>query len=129
MSVERRVLQAAVALAAAVPVMAGALGVIVGARGQSVAFDSHYRYLSGLLLGLGLVFWSLIPGIERRTTLFRALTFVVVVGGLARLFAYAERGDPGAMRWALAMELIVTPALCLWQARVAAKTQSDLATT
>ena len=119
MSFERRALQAAVALAALVPVTAGALGVIAGARGEPASFDSHFRYLSGLLLGLGLVFWSLVPGIERRTWAFRALTFVVVVGGLARLYAYAQRGDPGAMRWALLMELGVTPALCLWQARVA----------
>ena len=70
------------------------------------------------------MFWSLIPGIERRTWAFRALTFVVVIGGLARLYAYAQRGDPGAMRGALAMELLVTPALCLWQARIAAQASS-----
>ena len=124
MSLERKALQAAVALAALVPVTAGALGVIAGARGQPASFDSHFRYLSGLLLGLGLVFWSLVPGVERRTWAFRALTFVVVIGGLARLYAYAQRGDPGAMRGALAMELLVTPALCLWQARIAAQASS-----
>ena len=107
------------AVAALVPVIAGAAGVFAGARHEAAGFDSHFRYLSGLLLGLGLVFWGLVPNIERRTGLVRALTLVVVVGGLARLWAYAQRGDPGAMRWALVMELVVTPALCLWQARVA----------
>ena len=116
---ERLALQATVALAALVPVIAGAAGVLAGARQEAAGFDSHFRYLSGLLLGLGLVFWGLIPNIERRTGLVRMLTLVVVVGGLARLFSYIERGDPGVMRWALAMELVVTPALCLWQARVA----------
>ena len=121
MSIERRALQAVVAITAVIPVSGGLVGAIEGVRGQSAALDSHYRYLSGLLLGIGLLFWSLVPGIERRTWAFRALTFVVVVGGLARLYAYAQRGDPGAMHWALVTELLITPALCLWQARVAAK--------
>jgi len=120
-SLERRALQASVAIAAMVPVAAGGAGVIVGARGRSAAFDSQYRYLSGLLLALGLVFWSLIPWIERRTAVVRALTFLVVVGGLARLYAFSQHGDPGVMRWALVMELVVTPALCVWQARVSTK--------
>ncbi len=112
---ERKALQAAVAIAALVPVIAGAAGVARGAPSQSAGFDSHYRYMSGLLLGLGLAFWFATPGIERRTALFRVLTAVVFVGGLARLLAYAERGDPGVMRYALVMELLVTPGLCLWQ--------------
>ena len=119
MSIERKVLQAAVAVAALVPVTAGGLGVVMGTARESAAFDSHFRYLSGLLLGIGLLFWSMVPAIERRTEMFRALTFVVVAGGLARLYAYAQRGDPGLMRLALVMELLVTPALCVWQTRVA----------
>ena len=121
MSLERKALQAAVAITGVIPVSAGLVGAIQGARGFPAPLDSHYRYLGGLLLGIGLVFWSLIPGIERRTWGFRALTFVVVVGGLARLYAFTQRGDPGAMRWALVTELLITPGLCLWQARVAAK--------
>jgi hypothetical protein len=115
----RQLLQGAVALAAAVPVAAGLAGVAAGAPGEGAAFDSHYRYLSGLLLGIGLTFWSLIPRIERSGALFRALTLIVVAGGLARLYALWARGDPGVMGLALVMELAVTPALCLWQARIA----------
>ena len=107
------------ALAALVPVTAGISGVISGASRDPAAFDSHYRYLSGLLLGLGLMFASLVPAIERRGELFRALTFVVFTGGLTRLLAYGLRGDPGVMRYALVMELLVTPSLCVWQARLA----------
>ena len=119
MWIERRALQTAVALAALVPVSAGGLGVITGTAHESAGFDSHFRYLSGLLLGIGLLFWSMVPAIERRTEAFRVLTFVVVAGGLARLYAYAQRGDPGTMRLALVMELLITPALCVWQSRVA----------
>ncbi len=117
--IERRLLQLSILLAACVPVAAGLAGVLHGMPDASAGGDSHYRYLSGLLLGLGLLFWSTIPAIERRTGLMRALCFVVVVGGLARLYALLARGDPGIMRWALVMELVVTPAVCLWQGRLA----------
>ena len=116
---EKRLLQGAMALAACVPVGGGLAGLIQGVAAGPASLDSHYRYLSGLLLGIGLTFWSLIPRIETNGVLVRALTLIVVTGGLARLYALGMRGDPGLMRLALVMELAVTPALCLWQARVA----------
>jgi molybdopterin biosynthesis enzyme len=43
-----------------------------------------------------------------------------VLGALARLLGLGVVGWPGtAMAAALVMELVVTPVLCLWQARVA----------
>ena len=45
---------------------------------------THLGYLSGLLLGIGLGFWSLVPGIERQGRAFSLLAAIVVVGGLAR---------------------------------------------
>ena len=120
---ERRALQLAVFLAAFVPVAAGGAGAVWGARAfgrwPGVGADSHLRYLSGLLLGLGVAFWACIPAIERRGGVIGALTFLVVVGGLARLAGIFLVGDPGRMHFALIMELGVAPALCLWQARVA----------
>ena len=120
---ERRLLQIAIALAACVPVLGGLEGAWKGARAfgawPGAGADSHFRYLSGLLLGVGLSYWGCIPAVERRGALIRALTAIVVVGGLARLAGVFIAGDPGAMRWALIMELGVAPALCLWQARVA----------
>jgi hypothetical protein len=87
-----------------------------------MAADSHFRYLSGLLLGLGLGFWSTIPRIEANGTRFRLLTFPVVIGGLGRLFSLAAIGLPSAgMLGALAMELGVTPLLCFWQWRISRK--------
>ena len=62
----------------------------------------------------------LIPRIERQTTRFRALTFLVVTGGCARLISLAMAGTPSRpMLAALVMELVVTPLLCLWQGRIA----------
>ncbi len=52
----------------------------------------------------------------------RLLTFAVVVGGAARAAAALWVGLPPApMLAAIGMELVVTPLLCLWQARIAAR--------
>ncbi len=128
---ERRLLQQVVAVAALVPVLSGLSGVLfgfalTGDRTMSVSADSHFRYLSGLLLGIGLCFWSTIPSIEEKTTFFRFLTLVVVLGGLARLLGLWLTGVPSlTMTAALGMELVVTPALCLWQTRVANRYAED----
>ncbi len=116
----KRALQAAIAIGGVVPVSAGLSGAILGAGFAGAAagadLDSHFRYLSGLLLGIGLAFWSTIPGIEREGALFRVLTAIVFVGGLARLYGVFVHGLPGyPMIFGLAMELLVTPLLCLWQ--------------
>lgn len=120
----KRWLQAAVALAACVPVAAGLQGILQGVSrldpAGSATLDSHYRYLSGLLLGLGLTFWSLTPHIEKHGVPVRALTLLVVIGGAGRAISLFEVGLPDTtMRLALIMELVVTPALCLWQMRIA----------
>src|SRR3712207_5521342 len=121
-SASRRLLQAAVVVAGLVPVSAGAAGVWGGPLGMlgdpaRTELDSHYRYLSGLLLGIGLVFWALVPTIERRRAVFTALTVLVVVGGLGRLLGvFAGEGTlEDRMPLALLMELVVTPALWFWQ--------------
>jgi hypothetical protein len=121
---ERRLLQGAVALACLVPLTAGGAGVVEGAAmagGEGGAnLDSHFRYLSGLLLGLGLAFAAIIPSIERRSLLFRTLGGIVFVGGLARLLSAVAIGLPGPGHvFGLAMELVVVPLLILWQGRVA----------
>lgn len=123
---ERRLLQAAVALACLVPLATGAAsvlrgpGVLDGTGPASADLDSHFRYLSGLLLGLGLAFASCIPAIERRTARFRLLGLIVVAGGLGRLASLAAVGLPGGGHvFGLAMELGIVPLLMLWQGRVA----------
>jgi len=121
---ERRLLQQAVGLAAVVPFAAGLYGVLFGSAltGSvlSISAESHYRYLSGLLLAVGLLFWSTIPRIEEHTGRFRLLTLIVFVGGLGRLLGLAITGLPSlTMLGGLAIELVVTPLICLWQTRVA----------
>lgn len=115
----RRALQAAVAIAGLVPVAAGAAGAW---RPSLVALgtETHAAYLSGLLLGIGLAFWSLIPSIERQSQRFGLLSAIVILGGLARLFLAMRLGDwRPAATLPLVMELGVVPALWLWQRAVA----------
>jgi hypothetical protein len=122
---EKRLLQVAVGLAALVPLTAGALGIMapgmVGLYGGRAGL-SHAAYLSGLLLGIGLAYWSLIPDIEKRSGAFTLLTALVQAGGLARLYAAfrLQAWAPG-IALPLLMELGVTPLLWIWQQRVAQK--------
>ncbi|HMH65777.1 MAG TPA: DUF4345 family protein [Rhizomicrobium sp.] len=119
---EKRLLQIAVAIAGLVPVSAGALGALrpelLALAGPPHAL-THAAYLSGLLMGLGLGFWSLVPSIERQGRIFALLTAIVFLGGLARALAAARLGAWGlSVAFPLIMELGVTPALWLWQRRV-----------
>jgi hypothetical protein len=123
---ERRLLQAAIALAALLPVYAGLTGLLQGAglAGDGSLLgrdgDSHWRYLSGLLLGVGIGFWTCVPRIERRGSRMRLLTLIVVLGGVGRAYGLLTGGLPSpAMLAGLGMELAVTPLLCGWQWRVA----------
>lgn len=113
----------AVAAGGLVPFLAGLAGIVAGpamlGAGSGIDEDSHFRYLSGLLLGIGFGFWSTLADPVRHTARFRLLTAIVVIGGLGRLSGLLLRGAPGGpMLAALGMELVVTPLLCLWQARL-----------
>jgi hypothetical protein len=124
MAREKKLLQQAVAILALIPVATGLYGVLFGQAltgdAVSISAESHFRYLSGLLLGIGLCFWSTLPSIELKTGRFRLLTLLVVIGGLSRLIGLALTGLPSLfMLGGLIVELIVAPVLCLWQTRVA----------
>lgn len=121
---ERKLLQQSVAVAATLPVATGLYGVLFGQAltgdAVSISAESHFRFMSGLLLGIGLCFWSTLPSIEVRTGRFRLLTLLVVIGGLGRLIGLVLTGLPSFfMVGGLIVELIVAPVLCLWQTRVA----------
>ena len=121
----RRTLQIVVAIAGLVPLGAGVVGIVAGPSfvGQAQAapdLTSHFAYLSGLLLAIGLLFYSTIPHIERHAARFRLLTLIVAIGGLGRLVSLALHGIPGpSMIFGMTMELVVTPLLCLWQSLIA----------
>ena len=79
--------------------------------------------MSGLLCGIGLAFLSTVPAIESQTDRFRLLTCIVVIGGMCRVFALRDGLAPSTVTLlAIGMEVLVTPLLCLWQARIAGRT-------
>jgi hypothetical protein len=123
---ERRLLQVAASFACLVPLSMGLASVLEGPevlQGVSTApvdLDSHFRYLSGLLLGIGVAFASCIPRIEAKTALFQTLGLIVVAGAAGRALSLVEAGVPSfGHLFGLVMELCVVPLLMLWQLRVA----------
>lgn len=127
-SAEKRLLQCVIVVLALIPVSAGLAGIVAGPAFLALEapwpadLDSHLRFLSGVFFGVGIAYWTCVPGIERKTARFRLLAAVTVCGGLARLASLAIAGPPSIGHLVgLVMELVVVPALVLWQARVAAR--------
>ena len=126
-----RLLQLSIALGGCVPVLAGLAGVVYGPNMiddsiiNHINLDSHFRYLSGILLAIGIAFWGTIPRIETKGAAFRLLTALVFIGGLGRAVALLHSGTPShGMVFGLVMELLITPALCYWQSRIAKPAES-----
>jgi hypothetical protein len=123
---QRRALQGLIAVGGLVPVMGGLMGVgqgqamLAGAAETELDIDSHWRYLSGLLLAIGLGFWSAIPSIGQSSGRMCLLATIVFSGGIARLVSLFAVGTPSpVMMLALVMELVVTPCLAAWAYRLA----------
>ncbi len=121
---ERTLLQLAVAVLCLLPLSAGTIGVVRGAAWlhplPATDLDSHFRYLSGLFLVMGMGFVSCIPRIERKTARMRLLALMVVGGGMARLWSLSAMGIPSAGHViGLCAELIGVPLIVAWQTRVA----------
>ena len=123
---EKRALQIAIGVLAVIPTLTGLAGVLLGPDFLRLDppwpadLDSHFRFLSGVFLAVGIGFYSCILNIETKTERFRLLCGFIVLGGLARLCSLALVGAPSAGHIAgLVMELGVVPLLVRWQARLA----------
>ncbi|MEZ2333542.1 DUF4345 domain-containing protein [Mesorhizobium sp. RCC_202] len=72
-------LQLVVAVLAATPVVVGIEGIASGPEflhtvpPRPIDLDSHFRFLSGLFLAVGIAWYSCVPGIETKTERFRLL--------------------------------------------------------
>jgi hypothetical protein len=129
---EKRLIQivlAALGLIAVGAGMAGGLqGTLMLGDWGDVGLDSHYRFLSGLLLGLGVAYWSVIPDVEHQEARLGLVTLIVVTGGLFRALGLLANGAPGwPMRAALVLELVAAPLVYLWQRRIARLATVDAA--
>jgi hypothetical protein len=128
---EKRLLQIVIGLGAVIAVLIGARGVvhgpaIAGASSIELGAESHYRFLSGLLAGLGAAYTALIPAIEREGQRLFLLTLVVVVAGFARAAEMLVSGPEGLTTYfSLLAALVAAPAVYLWQGRVARRALMD----
>ena len=129
---ERRLLQAVVALACLVPLSVGGQSVLHGPGflGHPPVIpndlDSHFRYISGIFLGVGIAFASCVPRIEATGPRFRLLGALVVVGGLSRVVSLIAVGPPSPGHlFGFAMELGAVPLLMLWQAAFARRWRAE----
>ena len=129
--VEKRLLQWTIAVACIVPLGGGLYGMLSGAGMLKdfgdATLNSHFRYLSGLLFGVGLGFATIVPAIEKHGDRATVLSLIVLTGGLARLYSALLDGWPArTMVFALGMEVGVVPLLWCWQRRVAKLARAEV---
>lgn len=121
---ERLFLQIATAFGALVLLTIGLCGVFLGVQflhgtGNAV-IDNYFRFLSAIVAGIGALYLTTLARIEHRRRRFMILTFLIVLGGLAHLYAFAMRPVPSnGTIFGLFMELIYAPLLWLLQRHVA----------
>ena len=125
----RRLLQIVNGIVGLVTVGLGTVQVIFGVRSPLYAaaslpdfpiLDSNLRFFGGMGLGLGLVLLWILPSIERRSVLFRALWLCAFVGGVGRLISWQVVGSPSKLLIAFTLlEVVGAPLLVYWQHRVA----------
>ena len=120
--IEKRLLQAVIAIACLLPLIVGGQGVLHGPAplGHLAEvprdLDSHFRYISGIFFATGLGFVSCIPDIERKGARFRLLGGLIFVGGVSRGISLLAVGVPSQGHvLGLGMETVVVPLLMLWQ--------------
>lgn len=122
---EKRLLQAVMCVTLLLPLGAALAGVIQGPHFLGhppvipTDLDSHFRYISGLFLGMLLLFASCIPEVEQRGARLRMLAFMVFIGGLFRFYSLVAIGTPSTGHLiGLGIELVELPLILLWQARL-----------
>jgi hypothetical protein len=122
----RRGLQIVLAVLATVALASGLLGMLAGPTALpgggpvTATVDSEYRFSNAFWFMAGAVVWWAVPRVERATAVLRVTLGAAFLGGLARLLAAAASGWPHPVfLGTLAIELVLVPAVLLWQAKVA----------
>ena len=127
----RRGLQLTLAALAAIPFASGLAGMLLGPAAlpgtdgpMPPDVESEYRYTHAMWFAAAPLIWASVPRIERRTTVLRAVSGTVFLGGLARALAWRTSGRPHpVLVGATALELVGMPVLAAWQHRVATRSR------
>jgi hypothetical protein len=120
---ERTLLQIALAIAGLVAILFGLTGVLFGTSlagvTVSVTLEGYVRFIKGVLIAAGLIYWSAIPQVEKRGERIAVVTFILMFGAAGRLLAVIGHGFPTVgLLISLIGELIVVPAIWLWHRRL-----------
>ena len=122
LSIERRLLQGVIAATCTVSLSASITSILSGPGwlmtdgDVATDLDSHFRYLSGLLLAIAIGFLSCMRGIEQKGPRLRLLALIVVVGGLSRAYSAGVVGMPSfGHLGGLTIELAIVPIVTAWQ--------------
>src|SRR5437868_14437860 len=121
---QRKFLQISVAIAGLIGVGFGLAGVVFGIAFTDMfddgTVDSSVRFYKGMLLAIGLIYWSCIPEIERRGERISLVTLILVCGAASRLMAVIGHGVANlGVLLSLVAGLVLVPLLWLWQRHVA----------
>ena len=121
-------LQVATGILASVPTTTGLIGLmgladpLYATLGlpQDATLDSNLRFYSGVWLGLGLNAFCLLPQIEHRTAIYRALWLMIFAGGIGRLISLVIAGVPFLPFIGFTvLEIVGAPLFIFWQYKVA----------
>ncbi|CAF3463150.1 unnamed protein product [Rotaria sp. Silwood1] len=121
---QRLALQIVIGLLAIIPLFVGLQGIFRGpnmlAEGYNypLSVDSHFRYLSGLPVAIGLLLLRSLPTIDRDASDLRRVSLLIFIGGLGRLWGLITLGFDISTMVATLAELFLFPFLCLWQYQV-----------
>jgi len=109
-----------------IPIVAGALTVLIGADSvpspgdPSPNLESELRFYSVWWIGAGLFLIWLAPRVAERTLEVRGFAGLLFLGGVSRILAALDTDWPSSGQLILmALELGLPVVLVIWQARVA----------
>ncbi|WP_211912045.1 DUF4345 domain-containing protein [Tardiphaga alba] len=121
---ERTLLQIALAIAGLVAILFGLTGVLFGTSLSGVAtigvtMEGYVRFIKGVLIAAGLIYWSAIPHVEKRGERIAVVSFILMFGAAGRLLAVIGHGFPTVgLLVSLIGELVVVPLIWLWHRRL-----------
>lgn len=116
---ERRLLQIVLAIVGLVAITFGLTGVLFGTSLSGVrlgvTMEGYVRFIKGVLVAVGLIYWSAIPQIEKRGERISLVTFILVLGAAGRLLSVIGHGFPTVgLLISLIGELVIVPLIWLW---------------